>query len=223
MKEDVLQIKTMGEKISTLFINAYEKHLLLVNRKYQRKLVWTIEEKQAFIDTLLHGYPVPLFLFAKTGNGKEREIIDGLQRLDAVFSFIKQEFPIKWEGNEYYCNLQEIIFNKEKIKAKEPVLGKELCREFFNYELPTTTTEVTDTNTINEIFKRLNSTGKKLTKQDLRQAGVVSKFSDLVSKTAANIRGDITFEDCIDIFDMPKISISNEKLKYGIDVKKCSG
>lgn len=162
MKEEVLQIKTMGEKISTLFINAYEKHLLLVNRKYQRKLVWSVEEKQAFIDTLLRGYPVPLFLFAKTGDDRKREIIDGLQRLDAIFSFIKQEFPVKWGEKEYYCNLQEIIFNKEKIKMKKPALDNELCREFFNYELPTTTTEVTNAITINEIFKRLNSTGKSL-------------------------------------------------------------
>lgn len=192
----------------------------MVNRRYQRKLVWTVEEKQAFIDTLLHNYPVPLFLFAKTGEGKKREIIDGLQRLDAIFSFIKQEFPVKWEGKDYYCNLQEIIFDKEKIEAKEPALDKELCREFFNYELPTTTTEVEDTNTVNEIFKRLNSTGKKLAKQDLRQAGFVSEFSDLVRKTAAEIRGDFTPRDLVDVFDMPKISISNKKLNYGIDVKK---
>ena len=222
MKEEVLQIMTTGEKISTLFINAYEKHLILVNRKYQRKLVWSIEEKQAFINTLLRGYPVPLFLFAKTGEGKKREIIDGLQRLDAIFSFIKQEFPVKWgeEQREYYCNLQEIICNKEKIETKEPVLDRELCREFFNYELPTTTTEVEDTNTINEIFKRINSTGRKLAKQDLRQAGVVSEFSDLVRKTAAEIRGDFTPHDCVDIFDMPRISISNKRLDYGIDVKE---
>ena len=222
MKEEVLQIKTMGEKISTLFINAYEKHLLLVNRRYQRKLVWSIEEKQAFIDTLLHGYPVPLFLFAKTGEDKKREIIDGLQRLDAIFSFIKQEFSVKWgeEQKEYYCNLQEIIFNKEKIKAKEPMLDRELCREFFNYELPTTTTEVEDINTINEIFKRLNSTGRKLAKQDLRQAGVVSDFSDLVRNTATEIRGDVTFGDSIDVFEMPRISISNERLDYGVDIKE---
>ena len=220
MKEEVLQIKTMGEKISTLFINAYEKHLLLVNRKYQRKLVWSVEEKQAFIDTLLRGYPVPLFLFAKTGDDRKREIIDGLQRLDAIFSFIKQEFPVKWGEKEYYCNLQEIIFNKEKIKMKKPTLDNELCREFFNYELPTTTTEVTNAITINEIFKRLNSTGKKLAKQDLRQAGVVSGFSDLVRKTAAEIRGDFTPRDSVDIFDMPKISISNRRLEYGIDVKE---
>lgn len=48
MKEEVLQIKTMGEKISTLFKDAYKRHLILVNRKYQRKLVWTIEEKKSF-------------------------------------------------------------------------------------------------------------------------------------------------------------------------------
>ena len=53
MKEEVLQIKTMGEKINNLFKDAYKRHLILVNRKYQRKLVWTIEEKRAFIDTLL--------------------------------------------------------------------------------------------------------------------------------------------------------------------------
>lgn len=48
MKEEVLQIKTMGEKINNLFKDAYKRHLILVNRKYQRKLVWTIEEKKSF-------------------------------------------------------------------------------------------------------------------------------------------------------------------------------
>lgn len=96
MKEEVLEIKTMREKINNLFKDAYKRHLILVNRKYQRKFVWSVEEKQAFIDTLLRGYPVPLFLFAKTGDDRKREIIDGLQRLDAIFSFIKQEFPVKW-------------------------------------------------------------------------------------------------------------------------------
>lgn len=40
--------------------NSFEKEIFLVNRKYQRKLVWTLEEKQNFIDTILHKYPVPL-------------------------------------------------------------------------------------------------------------------------------------------------------------------
>ena len=69
----------------------------IVNRRYQRKLVWTLEEKQAFIDSLSKNYSVPLFLFAtkeKEGNVKY-EIIDGMQRLNAIMSFIENDFPIK--------------------------------------------------------------------------------------------------------------------------------
>jgi len=161
MKEEVLEIKTMGEKINNLFKDAYKRHLILVNRKYQRKLVWTIEEKRAFIDTLLHGYPVPLFLFAKTGNGKEREIIDDLQRLDAIFSLIKQEFPVKWEGKEYYCNRDALFCTSGDFEQNYPVLDFDFCMQFGEYELPTTTTDFEDTDIINEIFKRINSIRKK--------------------------------------------------------------
>ena len=37
----------------------YRSDLYLVNRRYQRKLVWELEEKQAFIDSLANGFPVP--------------------------------------------------------------------------------------------------------------------------------------------------------------------
>ena len=69
----------------------YRSELFLVNRRYQRKLVWDVEEKRAFIDSLANGYPVPLFLFAKNDykDFERFEIIDGLQRLNAVFSFIE--------------------------------------------------------------------------------------------------------------------------------------
>ncbi|NBH99692.1 hypothetical protein D7Y41_02310 [Anaerotruncus sp. 1XD22-93] len=43
----------------------YLEDVYWVNRRYQRKLVWTLEEKQKFIDTILHNYPVPIFLLAK--------------------------------------------------------------------------------------------------------------------------------------------------------------
>ena len=218
MREEILGIKTMGEKINNLFKAAYKRHEIFVNRKYQRKLVWTLQEKQEFIDTLLMGYPVPLFLFAKTKDGKEREIIDGLQRLDAIFSFIKNEFPVMWEGKEQYCNKTALFCPRESFKQKKPVLDFDLCMTFGEYELPTTTTDFVDTDTINEIFKRINSSGRKLARQELRQAGVVSNFSELIRKTAAEIRGDKTTQDYINIFDMPAISLSDNGLQYGIEM-----
>lgn len=63
---------------------------LYVNRRYQRKLVWTLEEKQKLIDSILRKYPIPAILIAEreTEPGTY-EIIDGLQRLHAIMSFIE--------------------------------------------------------------------------------------------------------------------------------------
>ena len=114
IKREVLRVKTDTEKIDDLFVLFKDKHLLKVNRKYQRKLVWTIQEKKDFIDSLLNGYPVPLFLFAKKTNNDndvaEREIVDGLQRLDAIFSFIQNEFPVMWNGKEQYVNWSGVLY-----------------------------------------------------------------------------------------------------------------
>src|SRR5690242_3552869 len=62
-----------------------------VNRRYQRKLVWTLEEKQKLIDSILSEFPVPLVLFAKRPDAKF-DIIDGLQTLHTIFSFVENAF-----------------------------------------------------------------------------------------------------------------------------------
>lgn len=72
----------------------YCSNKLVVNRRYQRKLCWTIEEKRNFIDTIMNGLPVPMFLFAENAAG-ELEIIDGMQRLDAICSLIDQKYSLK--------------------------------------------------------------------------------------------------------------------------------
>jgi hypothetical protein len=67
---------------------------IYVNRRYQRKLVWTLEEKQKLIDSILRKYPIPAILLAeKTDKSNSYEIIDGLQRLHAIVSFIEMSFP----------------------------------------------------------------------------------------------------------------------------------
>jgi len=62
----------------------YRDGNLLVNRRYQRKLVWSEQGKAFLIDSILKGFPIPLLLLAKRpqiyGPGKY-EIIDGVQSL----------------------------------------------------------------------------------------------------------------------------------------------
>ena len=52
-----------------------------INRQYQRKLVWTVEEKRKLLDSILVGHPIPLILLAtRTGEDgtKKFEILDGM-------------------------------------------------------------------------------------------------------------------------------------------------
>lgn len=221
------ELNVRGTYILDTF-NEYLENVYWVNRKYQRKLVWTLEEKQAFIDTILHNYPVPIFLMAKYKLDDEdkyrKDIIDGLQRLNAIFSFIKNDFPIKWnDGNFYYFNVSALADSEQMIEdgllvQHESKLDSSICRKFLNYQLPITTTEVSDSE-IEDIFIRINSTGRKLSTQDLRQAGAIGFFSDLVRKTACYIRGDITNSDLVLLSEMPTLSLSNRNLKYDINIK----
>ena len=81
-----------GESIERLYTQ-YRDRRYLVNRRYQRKLVWTLDEKINFIDSIKSGFPVPIVLFAESRGNKESllEIIDGMQRLNAVMSFIEND------------------------------------------------------------------------------------------------------------------------------------
>ena len=73
----------------------YRSGKLLVNRKYQRKLIWSVDEKEKLIGSILQGYPIPLILLAERFqvHGTEKyEIIDGMQRLNAICGFIENLF-----------------------------------------------------------------------------------------------------------------------------------
>lgn len=59
--QEELSIKAMT--ISQIY-SLYCSDKLIVNRRYQRKLCWTIEEKRNFLDTIERGFPVPMFLLA---------------------------------------------------------------------------------------------------------------------------------------------------------------
>lgn len=216
------KISSKSDSIQIVYSN-YLENKYIVNRRYQRKLVWTQEEKVAFIDSVYKQYSVPLFLLAEREDGSY-EIIDGMQRLNAVVSFIENEFGINYDNKICYFDLDALASSKERkdmgiIVQREPRLPRQACIEIANYQMPFTYINA-DESDVEEIFRRINSFGRQLSSQEIRQAGALGAFPDLVRKFSAMIRGDVTENDLIALVNMKKISLSNYYLGYGIDLNK---
>jgi hypothetical protein len=220
-----MSITPQGISIQTAY-RWYRDGRLIINRQYQRKLVWTIAEKQRLIDSLLKDYPLPLFLIAERAvDGQETtvlEVIDGMQRLNAIFGFIENVFLV-----ENSCfDIKE--FSRARQLAEAGVftaypsdterLDAARCANILDYQLAMTIFPGEEAARIANVFGRVNSGGKQLSDQERRQAGVLSPFAELVRELAAEIRGDVSRGE-LPLTEMPEISIETTKNVHGYTLK----
>jgi hypothetical protein len=194
-----------------------------VDRKYQRKLVWTLEEKQQLVDSVLKEFPVPLVLLARrSSEGAIYNIIDGLQRLHTVFSFIENAFQTA-DGLLYDMQQLPRAAQAAKddgrtiVKEKSALLSPRDCAAFSEYVLPVTIVERADDESIIQIFERINSYGRRLSEQEQRQAGLTSRFSQLIRTLSCEIRGDVS-EENVPLSVMPEISVQGVKTVHGYGI-----
>ncbi|MCA0202161.1 MAG: DUF262 domain-containing protein [Proteobacteria bacterium] len=201
----------------------YREGRLFVNRRYQRKLVWTLEEKQKLIGSILKKYPIPaMLLAARDGEAGTYEIIDGLQRLHSIVSFIENAFAI--EGDKYF-NVDQ--FPTAKAAAGEglfdiavdvPLLNVKEVSTVLDYSLALSVMRNATDLEVNDVFDRINTYGHRLSDQERRQAGVQNEFSTTVRKLACLLRGDASV-DVLPLQLMPSISIDLPMSKHGYEVK----
>lgn len=128
---------------------------------YQRQSdVWTVDKRQLLIDTILNGLDVPKLYLHKFIQPKQVDecaydyaIIDGKQRLQAIWEFIDGKFPLADEF-EYYKD--------ESVAAGGMTydeLGKtfpEIKTDFDSFWLSVMCIETDDIEMIEEMFSRLN-------------------------------------------------------------------
>ncbi|MBE3663128.1 hypothetical protein BOO91_19585 [Vibrio navarrensis] len=196
----------------------------IINRRYQRKLVWGIEEKEKFIDSLLNGYPIPMIIAANYRKSNEEsafEVLDGMQRLNAIISFIECEFSV----NGRFFNLDTVAQTKTQkdngeVYQREPILDVESCSKILDYPVPFSVCDNNDAEKVDESFRRINTGGRTLSKQDVRQAGALGQVPDLVRDCSIYIRKDSSHSNIVDLRNMKNISLSNKGLGYGIDLQK---
>jgi hypothetical protein len=144
--------------------DSYDKETLNLNPPYQRRFIWTLNDQQTLIDSILRGYAIPnIFLFEKKKNNFE--MVDGQQRSRTIIGFIEQQF--KTEDGEYYNE-----------KKHGPV--------FLKYQIPITIIEKIEADeSIEEFYALVNKSGIHLNRPELKKAEYFdTKFLKLVTELA---------------------------------------
>ena len=131
----------------------------MINPDYQRMGdVWTLDKKQLLIDSIINDFDIPKIYFHDlTEHDKNSKhdyaIIDGRQRLEAVWGFIDGAFPLADEF-EYLRDprVQAAGLTYKELSSKYPQI-KQL---FDSSSLTVFVVQTDDIDLIEEMFSRLN-------------------------------------------------------------------
>jgi hypothetical protein len=157
------------------FHDLHQRGLLDLSPSYQRRSVWNQQYRNYFIETLLLNYPAPPVFLHETIDAEglaSYSVVDGKQRLTAIFDFVAGIFPVAEDAS--IERLQGKSFTDFSPTDRENVWRYQLLVEF----LPNVEEAV-----LTDIFDRLNRNVARLTRQELRHA----KFSGEFAKSAESM------------------------------------
>ncbi len=129
------------------------------NPDFQRPAVWTRAQKQLLIDTIIRGYDIPKLYWRK--NGIKYEVVDGQQRLRAIWEFIEGKFGLPKNA--------DLVGKYEIASMKYHELPDEILTEFETYPLDIVVLQEADEEEVREMFLRLQN-GTTLKAQEKRNA-----------------------------------------------------
>jgi len=160
-------------------VKAWAKGELRRNPEYQRGEAWKLPQKQALIDSIFRGYPIPPIFLEKKVTESELvdspstifEIVDGQQRLVALRDFLDGKFNLLLT-NDRKLRLPRSLrsFNAPWAGHSVSTLPSSLLTAFKSTQLDTfIISDVAHPDETRDIFIRLQS-GTALTRQQIRDA-----------------------------------------------------
>lgn len=167
---------TVTQKDVALLYQLHREKQLTLASEFQRDNVWPPVAKAYLIDTILTDRPIPPLYFqrmvsAQTGR-TVYTVVDGQQRLRAIFEFMENKFPLSVSTNTPYYRKK---FNDLTEGQKGEILNYDLTiEELSGYTDPD----------IVDIFDRMNRYVVRLSPQELRHAKEQGAFRDFVERLA---------------------------------------
>jgi len=153
---------------------------------FQRGEVWDTPKKQAFLDTIQKNWFVPV-IFLREIDEQHFECIDGQQRLNAIFGFYNNKFPLSRKYGKYGGNFYKDL--PDRIKDL-----------FDDYELHIVEIKDPEEGEVEELFQRL-------------QLGVPLNAGEKLNALVGGMR-DFALELSSHKFMKSKISVRNYRFAH---------
>lgn len=153
--------------------------ILDLSPDFQRNYVWDRTRKSRLIESILLNIPLPVFYLSRNEEGIY-QVVDGVQRLSVINEFFSNGFRLS--NLEYLSKECEWkYYNNKNAVSLHPKFIR-LLRTFqidCNIIEPSTPTEVKF-----DIFKRLNTGGRSLNNQEIRNSVMRREVRDFIRDLA---------------------------------------
>lgn len=153
----------------------------------QRHYVWDKKEASRFIDSILLGLPVPSIFLAKTEDDR-RLIVDGYQRIMTIYDYAKRGI-FGGDGKAFDLSKSEIInerwrgktFNELSVSEQRKIRNTPIHAIVFEQKEPRD-----DDSGMYQIFERINTSGRSLKPQEIRNCINHGEFNQLLMELNKN-------------------------------------
>ncbi len=203
---------------------------IILDSDFQRESVWKPIQKAELIESILMGLPLPIFYFNQDKLGK-LIVVDGRQRLTALFEFMSNEWGLK--GLKV---LKEL--NGDMFKDLTPVVQAQI----EDYQIQAHVIQPPTPDRIKfDIFERVNRAGTQLNKQEIRNAlyqgdstillNKIVKTSEFSNATDEAFKYNARMKDkylvlrflAFELYFNGKLLKDNEKYVYKNDIDELLG
>jgi len=180
--DDIYNINSWGADLSFRELITMYKEDELIKPGLQRYYVWERPEASRFIESILLGLPVPSIFLAKTKREKKL-IIDGYQRIMTVYDYERGIFSK--DNKIFRLSNSESINKRWRGKAFSELAEHEQrrIRSTTIHAIIFEQSHPKDSDTsLYQIFERINTTGRMLLTQEIRNCVYQGMLNDLLKK-----------------------------------------
>ncbi|WPO40626.1 DUF262 domain-containing protein [Tardiphaga sp. 42S5] len=155
-------VETASMKNSTIMFLYSERDEINLSPDYQRMGgIWTLEKRRLLIDSILNDYDIPKIYFhalsaaVVSKTGKRYAVIDGRQRLEAIWGFMDGDFTL---GPDFEYQREPSLDLAKLSYADIAKQHPKIRVKFDSFVLPVVTVALQDDDLdlIEDMFSRLN-------------------------------------------------------------------